>query len=135
MVDQSDDPSNRVVRRMEVITEGVGRRRWPGELKARIVAESFAPGAVVAEVARRYGARAQQVHGWRRDAREGRLALLEEAPAFAPIVAALPAEKAASAAQMNGPVIEVVIGGATLRAPADAAILAALIAALRRSSC
>ena len=37
--------------------------------------ESFAPGAVVAEVARRHDMRAQQVHGWRRDAREGRLIL------------------------------------------------------------
>ncbi|RAI42259.1 hypothetical protein CH338_00450 [Rhodoplanes elegans] len=31
------------------------RRRWSGEVKARIVAESFAPGAVVSDVARRHG--------------------------------------------------------------------------------
>jgi transposase len=53
-------------------------------------AESFAPGAIVAEVARRHGARAQQMHGWRRDAREGKPALAEVAPAFVPLVAALP---------------------------------------------
>ncbi len=69
----SDDP--KPVRRIEVFTGASRRRRWGAEEKARIVAESFAPGAVVAEVARRHDARAQQVHGWRRDAREGRLVL------------------------------------------------------------
>jgi transposase len=33
----------------------VRRRRWSDEVKARIVAESFAPGAVVSDVARRHG--------------------------------------------------------------------------------
>jgi transposase len=135
MVDQSDDPSVRGVRRIEVITDSIGRRRWSADLKARIVAESFAPGAVVAEIARRHGARAQQVHGWRRDVREGRLALPEDSPAFAPIVTAAPLEKVVAPAPTSGSMIEVVMGGAVLRAPADAAILAALIAALRRTSC
>jgi transposase len=133
MVDQTDVPSARVVRRIEVLSDNIGRRRWPTELKARIVAESFAPGAIVAEVARRHGARAQQVHDWRRHVREGKLALPESAPAFAPIVAA--SENAVAMTPTNSSVIEVVIGGATLRAPADAATLTALIAALRRTSC
>jgi len=94
MYDHNDDP--KPVRRIEVIT-GVGRRRrWSDEEKARIVTESFAPGAVVAEVARRRDARAQQVHGWRRDAREGRLVLPEQRPneraSFVPAVIA-PAEQ------------------------------------------
>ncbi len=93
MDDHSDDP--KPVRRVEVITGMGRRRRWSDEEKARIVTESFAPGAVVAEVARRHDARAQQVHGWRRDAREGRLVLpAEERPnesaSFVPVVIAPP---------------------------------------------
>lgn len=60
--------------RMAALGGGAGASKR----RASIVAESFAPGAAVAEVARRHGARAQQVHGWRRDAREGRLVLPAE---------------------------------------------------------
>ena len=93
MVDHNDDP--KPLRRIEVITGAGRRRRWGAEEKARIVAESFAPGAVVAEIARRHDARAQQVHGWRRDAREGRLVLpagetMGEMVSFAPVVISTP---------------------------------------------
>jgi transposase-like protein len=43
------------VRRLEVITGVGGRRAWSHEDKGRIVAESFAAGANVSAVARRYG--------------------------------------------------------------------------------
>ena len=77
------------VRRLEVITGVGGRRAWSHEDKGRIVAESFAPGANVAAVARRYGLRAQQVYAWRRLARGGALALPAEEPlGFVPVVAA-----------------------------------------------
>jgi transposase len=62
-------------------------------LKAKIVAESYADDALpVAEIARRYGARGSQVHGWRKDAREGRLVLPANTGKlnFAPIVVAEP---------------------------------------------
>ncbi|MFX6230715.1 transposase, partial [Acinetobacter baumannii] len=47
-----------------------GRRHWTLDDKARIIAETLEPGAVVSEVARRYGLRPQQVFTWRRNARE-----------------------------------------------------------------
>src|SRR5438552_1535244 len=73
--------------RVEIRT-GVGRRRrWSGEAKGRIVAESFAPGAVVSEVARRHEISAQHLFAWRKAAREGRLALpADEAAVFVPVV-------------------------------------------------
>jgi transposase len=42
--DRKVDPEVREVRRLEVITGALGRRRWSDEAKARIVAESLAPG-------------------------------------------------------------------------------------------
>src|SRR5215475_8023876 len=46
--------------------DGEGRRRiWPADQKRRIVAETYAPGASVAKVARRYGLNANQLFTWR----------------------------------------------------------------------
>lgn len=87
MVDTSDDPNGKFPRRFEVITGADRHRRWSREAKAHIVAESFAPGAMVTAVARRHDLRPQQVHAWRRLAREGRLALAGESEApFARVV-------------------------------------------------
>jgi transposase-like protein len=47
-------------------------------LKGRIVPESLAPGARVADVARKYRICAQQLTQWRRAARSGRLALVTD---------------------------------------------------------
>ena len=51
---------------IEVVQRTRGYRRWPGEVKARIVAESFQPGVRVVDVARQRGLAAHQLSDWRR---------------------------------------------------------------------
>lgn len=79
---------------IEVVQRTRGYRRWPDEVKARIVAESFQPGARVADVARRHDLAAHQLSDWRRQAREGRLVMPSDGmarmpsdalPAFVPV--------------------------------------------------
>ena len=137
MVDHSDDPKLKTIRRLEVISAGGGRRRWSEDVKSRIVAESFAPGAMVTEVARRHDVRAQQVHAWRRDAREGRLAPPFDDPAFVPILAALAAPAAAPASRAESAVLEIEIAGATVRIRGrfEVDALADLFVAVRRAAC
>jgi transposase len=86
MDDHSDD-IRRPSQRIEVYA-GAGRKRWPDDLKTRIVAESLEPGAIVTDVARRHGCRPQQVHDWRRRARLGQLVLPVSADtlSFVPVV-------------------------------------------------
>lgn len=102
------------IRRLEVITGVGGRRAWSDEDKGRIVAESFAAGANVSAVARRYGLRPQQVYAWRRLARDGALALPSEgALGFVPVIAA-ESEPAPSPATPLG-VVEIEITGTVIR--------------------
>jgi transposase len=101
------------VRRLEVITGAGGRRAWSDEDKGRIVAETFAAGANVSAVARRYGLRPQQVYAWRRLARGGALALpAEETLGFVPVVAA----QSEPAPTPPRPAVEIEIAGAVIRA-------------------
>jgi transposase len=58
------------VEQLDVIPAGSGRRQWTPEAKARIIAESFEPGANVSDVARRHGILPQQLYGWRRTPRD-----------------------------------------------------------------
>jgi transposase len=96
--------------RMDVIPAGAGRRRWSAEAKARVVAESFAPGANISEVARRHGMMPQQLYGWRRGMRPTELV------AFVPAVVE-GAPDSAQAAIEAGEII-VTLEGATVRVPA-----------------
>ena len=75
---QEGDP----YRRVEVITGERRRRRWTGEEKARIAAESFEEGANISEVARRNGVSRGLLTVWRRQVAA---AVAGKAPNFVPI--------------------------------------------------
>lgn len=70
------------------IRSGIGRRRrWSEEEKGRIVAQSYAPDAVVSEVARRHEISPQHLFAWRKAARDGRLTLpADEGATFVPVM-------------------------------------------------
>lgn len=52
--------------RVEIITGTECRRRWNEEDKRRFLAEAFAPGAVVAHVAREHGLAESCLYAWRK---------------------------------------------------------------------
>ena len=65
-------------RLVEVIMGVARRRHWPRSEKARIVAESYAPGASATAVAVRHGLHRNQIFAWRRQLRN-RAALIGHA--------------------------------------------------------
>jgi transposase len=133
----NDDAKGIGYRRIEVLTGPGRRRKWSDDDKARIVAETSEPGAVVSQVARRWQVSPQQVFDWRRRARKALAAAAAE-PTFVPIVAETPAplpEPAASPARPT-PSIEVKLAGAVLRVPSgiDVDLLTAVLRAVRASA-
>jgi transposase len=83
------------LRRVEVITGTARRRTWSAHEKARIVAESFEPGANVSEVARRHGVNRGQLFTWRRQAmRSGSADDGSNAPTFVTVSMATSEEPA-----------------------------------------
>lgn len=69
---------------MEIITGVERRRRWRPEEKLRIVAETEAPGACFAEVAKRHDVSRGLLWNWRSQARRGALGRYPT-PAFLPV--------------------------------------------------
>ena len=150
------DGGDGFVGRCEVVEPRRGNRRWPLDLKARIVAESFQPGVRVVDVARRHGVVAHQLSDWRRQAPEGLLSLpldmlpalsvqksgLGE-PAFVPVAIISKPEVAvvAQASAPSAPEAEFSVGiitvelvcGVVVRVPGDVAVAraAALVRALQ----
>jgi transposase len=126
------------VERPEMIAGPTGRHNRCDEAKARIVLESHAPGARVVDVARRHGVAAQQVTAWRRDARQGKLALpAEDEAAFAML--ALDVKPEAPPPPPRCAPLEIEQDGVIVRLPSYAsperiaAVVAAVVAALRRA--
>jgi transposase len=137
------------VGRCEVVEPRRGNRRWPDEVKARIVAESLAPGARVVDVAARHDLVPHQLSDWRRRARQGLLALpadlleglslpseVSGEPVFVPLaIAAEPTRSAKlpETVEIVAGVMSVEIGDdVVLRVPSDVPVerAAALIRAL-----
>jgi transposase len=101
--------------------------------KARIIAETLAPGAVTSEIARRHGMSPQQIFGWRREAKRRCGEGGSCAPSFAPVVLETPATRAPPA---GGTAIEIIVGSLVARVPlgADGATLARVAQALKAAS-
>ena len=141
-VDRRVDPKPYSPRRIKVITGADTRRRWSEETKARIVAESFAEGAVVSQVARRHGLRPRQLFDWRRELRaQWRDASTAQAPAFVPAIVedvvasaqpVVPPPPAGSAP----PAIEIEAGlfVLRLRGAVDGRVLATVLRAMKAAS-
>jgi transposase len=135
----NDDAKGSGHRRVEVLTSPGRRRQWSDDDKARIVAETAQPGAVVTEVARRWQVTPQQVFDWRRQARRALAAAsATPEPAFVPIVAdaQMPVPDSATTPSRNAPAIEIKLAGAVLRVGAgtDAELLTTVLRAIRASA-
>ncbi|QPC96035.1 transposase (plasmid) [Mesorhizobium sp. INR15] len=114
----------------------MGRRRWSADERARILEETFVPGAVVSAVARLHGLTPQQLFTWRRAARTQLEA--EAPPGFVPAVVVAPEPMAAKEPRRRAPrrcvaAIELEASGVTVRIGdgTSPATIAAVIRALK----
>jgi transposase len=108
-------------------------RKWPDEVKARVVAETLMPGVTVNDVARRHGLPANHVSSWRTLARKGRLVLPapEDPVEFAALMVG-PVDDAPCAAEGAVTRPEIVVGSVVIRLEpgASADRIAGLVRAL-----
>lgn len=133
MVDISDD--TKPVRRAVEVTGVVRRRRWTAEEKGRIVAEAVAPGAVIADVARRHDLMPQHLSNWIRAAKDGHFVLpADDAPAFVPVVVE-PVRRGTAPPRERSCSIEIAIGAVRVRIPSgtDARTVEAVLRAVKRA--
>ena len=137
---QDNRNDNESYRRIELITGTTRRRRWSDDERARILAESFEPGANISAVARRHGVHGGLLHSWRKQAKtraEG--AAQADAPLFIPVAIAKASGDAVGETPRPlsppGRMIEIETRGALVRVSAgvDPETLAVVLAALRRA--
>ncbi len=131
---QLDVPTEGYAGRMEIVAGPTGRRRRLDSEKGRIAAESLVPGAVVTDIARRYGVTRWQIYDWRRRFRRGLLPAAPgdvSSPAFIPVNVVDEAQAAS-----HEEIVEVVIDGILIRVGHNAgeAHLARIFRAARASS-
>ena len=128
-------------RRVELITGTPRHMRRSDEERARILAESFEPGANISAVARRNGVNGGLLHYWRKRARaQTQEAAAAPAPLFVPVAIAKTNEMGGSEGAPESAsrrrMIEIETGGARVHVPegVDAKTLSVVLAALRRTS-
>ena len=122
-----DGSSDGYFGRIEVLEGRTGRRMRSEAERARIAAESLAPGAKVADVARRHDVTRWQVYDWRRKLTSGKLTLPADAmekPMFAALLVekvtpdpAAPVRKSCGASRPSR--LELIVDGVTLRVRSD----------------
>ncbi|QIE44216.1 transposase (plasmid) [Pseudohalocynthiibacter aestuariivivens] len=109
-----------------------GKRNWPSELKARIVAETLIEGETVNAVAKRYELIPSTVSDWRRMARQGKLVLPNlDGMDFVPVEIETPAPAVQPLAATSSGTIDVIKGDVTIRL--DSATPAARIGEIARA--
>ena len=114
--------------RFEIFSGAERRRRWSEEQKRTVVAAAFAPGAIVAEVARRADVCPGQIYRWRQELRSA-------GAGFAAVVVAADADCGPGIASRSGEAIEIQFSGvACLRIPPSTPpeLAAAVVRALQR---
>jgi transposase len=110
---------------MSVVLGPERRRRWRPEEKLAVVAEAFAPGAIVSDVSRRLNVATSLIYQWRRQA--------VGAPGFVPAVIRDDGEDR-QAPLSGSPVIVVELGGGarvSIGASASASLVTAALKALK----
>lgn len=93
-----------------------GKRDWPPELKARIVAETLIEGETVKAVAQRYELIPSTVSDWRRMARQGKLVLPNlDGMDFVPVEIGAPVPLAEPLPSASTSAIDVIKGDVIVR--------------------
>jgi transposase len=136
---QDNRKDNGSYRRIELITGRTRRRRWSDDERARILAESFEPGANISAVARRNGVHGGLLHYWRKQAKTRNAAAPADAPLFIPVAIARANGDAVGERSRplspSGRMIEIETRGGLVRVPTgvDPETLAVVLAVLRRA--
>lgn len=124
-------------RQVDTKQAGARRRRWPLEVKRRLVAETLEPGSSVSIVARRHDFNANQLFKWRHELAEampGAPVLVPVAVIPGPTTEAVPAEPTVAPKPGQGRIEIALSGGVRVRIEGvvdPAAVTAAMTAVMR----